>query len=247
MKLAFISDIHEDIEYLSIALKKIEKLRCDEIACLGDIVGFSVPHYKHYDTRNANACINLIAQNCKYAVAGNHDHYAIRKLPQYHPIKHLPTNWYSLSFDQRKQIADGRVWLYEDNELSALLNDNSIEWLSEQKEYSIIENDHFKILISHFIYPDITGFTTEYLHHLSHYESHHRFLTGNNAHLSVFGHVHVPKLHLFDIDGNAKYSKKSCLSSKISGIGLPAIVRNTGKSGFMVLDTLNQVVEIHYI
>ncbi len=43
MKLAIITDIHEDRVNLVKALRMIEKEACDEIACLGDIVGFSTP------------------------------------------------------------------------------------------------------------------------------------------------------------------------------------------------------------
>ena len=37
MRIALISDIHEDVVSLKQALRKISKQKVDEIACLGDI------------------------------------------------------------------------------------------------------------------------------------------------------------------------------------------------------------------
>ena len=82
MKLAIITDIHEDVINLKTALKKIEKLNCDNIACLGDISGFSSPQYKHHRTRNASKCLKVIKENCIKILLGNHDIHAAQILPQ---------------------------------------------------------------------------------------------------------------------------------------------------------------------
>lgn len=142
MKLALISDIHEDVVNLTKAFPLIEKAGCDEIACLGDIVGFSAPYYKYHDTRNANECIRLISKNAKYVLAGNHDHYAIRKLPEHIPGFELPKYWYSLPFHQRLEISERKLWLYEENELSALLSEKSAQWISELPEKLTMQTEH---------------------------------------------------------------------------------------------------------
>jgi Icc-related predicted phosphoesterase len=47
MRLAFISDIHEDVESLRRILRKAEKRGYDQLICLGDISGFSLPFYTY--------------------------------------------------------------------------------------------------------------------------------------------------------------------------------------------------------
>jgi len=246
MKLAIISDIHEDYIYLEQTLKKIENIGCNEIACLGDIVGYSVPHYFHIDTRNANKCIELISSNCKYVVAGNHDQFALRKLPENCSEYNLPDNWYELSFDKRKELSKGKVWLYEDTELSALLNDKSKEWLSNLPEFVIIDFSDYKIFLSHFICPDITGFTTAYLEHISNFSLHLKFLKKFNTNLCFFGHIHTSEL-LELRNNNHKFSKNVIINTEIVGIGIPAIVRNKYFSGFAVFDTSKNCVELYSV
>ena len=111
MKIAIISDIHEDIVSLKKAITIIEKNNADKIACLGDIVGFSVPYYPYIKTRNATECINIIKQNCDIVVAGNHDIYESKRIPNHTAGINYPNNWYSLSYEQREKIANNKIWL----------------------------------------------------------------------------------------------------------------------------------------
>ncbi len=64
MRLAFISDVHANLEALKATLADIAPRAVDRIVCLGDIVG--------YNTRPAE-CIALIQQIGAVCVAGNHD------------------------------------------------------------------------------------------------------------------------------------------------------------------------------
>ncbi len=64
MKIAFISDIHSNIEALMATLKRIEKEKVDHIFCLGDIVGYGP---------NPNECVELVRKNASKVVMGNHD------------------------------------------------------------------------------------------------------------------------------------------------------------------------------
>lgn len=57
MKIAIISDIHEDVVSLQLALKKIIKTGCDKIVCPGDISGFSMAHYNYHHHRNGHECM----------------------------------------------------------------------------------------------------------------------------------------------------------------------------------------------
>ncbi len=63
MKRAIVSDIHGNLVALQTALREIERLRCDEIYCLGDIVGYGP---------NPRACIDEVMQ-FQACLLGNHD------------------------------------------------------------------------------------------------------------------------------------------------------------------------------
>ena len=69
MRLAIISDIHGNLEALRSVLGRIDESRCDEIWCLGDIVGYGA---------DPSACIELVRERCSLVVAGNHDTTATR-------------------------------------------------------------------------------------------------------------------------------------------------------------------------
>ena len=63
MKRAIVSDIHGNVAALQAALREAERLRCDEVYCLGDIVGYGP---------SPIACIDIVMkfQGC---LLGNHD------------------------------------------------------------------------------------------------------------------------------------------------------------------------------
>ena len=64
MKIAIISDIHENLEALKATLKDIEKRKVDKIICLGDIIAKGV---------HSKECISLIRTNCEIVLQGNCD------------------------------------------------------------------------------------------------------------------------------------------------------------------------------
>lgn len=66
--IALISDIHGNFEALKAVLAQIDKLRIDEIYCLGDVVGY-------YSQVN-ECCDELRTRNIK-CVMGNHDWYMV--------------------------------------------------------------------------------------------------------------------------------------------------------------------------
>jgi len=63
VRLAILSDIHEDYENLLNIVEKAEARGFDKLICLGDISGFSLPYYKYGKSRNASACLALLNMN----------------------------------------------------------------------------------------------------------------------------------------------------------------------------------------
>lgn len=65
---AIISDIHGNLEALEAVLADIREQEINEIYCLGDIIGYGP---------NPRECIDLVMQNCKTTILGNHDQAAL--------------------------------------------------------------------------------------------------------------------------------------------------------------------------
>ncbi|MBK7868817.1 MAG: metallophosphoesterase family protein [Ignavibacteriales bacterium] len=243
MKTGFLSDIHEDVKSLEIALKFFEKEKCDFIACLGDIVGFAYPYFKYLDTRNANECIRLVSENCKYAVAGNHDLFAIKKTPHHFSGFQYPDDWYELPFEVREKKARGKVWFYEETELKNNLNDLSKEFLNNLPEYLTIELKSGKIFLSHFCSPDITGSTIFFPSQTFHLRNHFRMLLENGCKLGFSGHGHPEGSIIVDEDN---FSHKKYGENKIEHnpcwVVVPCVAKTQRLNGVAIFDTETKTV-----
>lgn len=238
MKIAFISDIHEDYKSLEKALKLIAEENCDHIICLGDIIGFALPFYRYIDDRDANMCIKLIKENCTIAVAGNHDLFGIRKVPDFRSGFDYGENWYEMDYDFRSKKAQKRVWMYEDNEITTKLNDNSKEYLSTLNEVQFFETGQSKIMISHFCFPDFSGSAIFFPAESFHLEKHFSYMNENSCSISFSGHGHPEgaiqvtedKFHSLKF-GNQK------LLNEIQWIVVPCVARTTRANGVLILNT----------
>jgi predicted phosphodiesterase len=62
--LAIISDIHGNLEALSVVMNDIEKRGIREVMCLGDVVGYGP---------NPRECLDLVMERCTTVLMGNHD------------------------------------------------------------------------------------------------------------------------------------------------------------------------------
>ncbi len=238
MKIAIISDIHEDIERLRKAMSIIEKSNIDEIVCLGDIVGFSVPHYNYFDTKNASECIQIVKQNCKIVIAGNHDLYEAQKIPENKSEFNFPYNWYSLDYKEKKKLANGKVWLCEENSLPSLISKKEREYLYNLPEYVVSNFAGKNILFSHFIYPDITGSRADFRKYEDHFKSHINFMKKHNCNLSFFGHAHTEGIRTFTEEtSKVKSFGKLKITNEPQAFIVPCIAKGNQKNGLTVFDT----------
>ena len=62
--IAFISDIHSNLEALQVALLDIDEQEVDAIVCLGDVVGYGA---------DPKEVIDLVRSRCTLTLLGNHD------------------------------------------------------------------------------------------------------------------------------------------------------------------------------
>lgn len=250
MKYALITDIHEDIIYLEKAFRKIDKYAIDEVICLGDISGFSAPFYNYLSTRNAHRCLSLIRENCKHIVIGNHDMHAAHILPRQCTFFDYPDNWYLLDYHERHRLGANVLWLHEEYDLNPLYKEEDLEFLRTLPETVIIENADCRILISHYVYPNIAGLKKEFYTYGDEFKQHFEFMNTNGCQLSFTGHSHMKGF--FKAYNNHfktyRYIRKVIPSD--GGpvcIGIPPVTSHGKKSGIAFFDTDNfefQVVRL---
>jgi predicted phosphodiesterase len=72
MKYAIIADIHSNLEAFEVVLRDIEAQKCDQIVCLGDIVGYNA---------NPKECLKIVRELNIPCIKGNHDEYCSTNEP----------------------------------------------------------------------------------------------------------------------------------------------------------------------
>lgn len=63
-RVAFVSDVHGNIDALDAVLNDIQTLGIEQIICLGDVVGYGAA---------PSACVKAIRERCEVVVMGNHE------------------------------------------------------------------------------------------------------------------------------------------------------------------------------
>ncbi len=238
MKIALISDIHEDVVSLRLALEAIEKKGCDEIYCLGDISGFSVPYYGYFDTRNAHECLRLVKENCKVVLAGNHDLHASKRLSTLSHEFNFPNNWYELDYCEREKISQEKVWLYDHDELDPLYKKADIEYLKTLPELYIHDIHDKKIMFSHYIYPNLSGVLKAFYHARNEYSPHFNFMDKNVCEYSFVGHAHSGGIYFATEEKTIQkgFRRKYMLHRKTCMV-IPSIAGNQKRHGYCIFDT----------
>jgi predicted phosphodiesterase len=243
MKLSVISDIHSDLISLQEVMREIDKLKCDKILCLGDIVGYNHNFEGSLDGRDADACVRMVKNHCDYVICGNHDLHAIRKIPSYHDDMGMPDNWYELDLEEKERVSKSHLWLYED-EINDPVSEPSFEFLNKLPEYMVIEAGEFKILATHFIEPDITGTSKLSPSGRKDFSAHLKLLKNNKCLVGLAGHAHLEGFaRISRRDYLMNYYRKSHLLKKRQIIVGPPITRNKGSRGFIIMDTLSREFE----
>ena len=247
MKIGIITDIHENVGMLQEALKQASLNKCDELVCLGDIVGYDKRFYRYYANRSAKKCLEMIRSNCRWIVPGNHDLFAARRFPVYSDGYIYPDNWFSMIPEERKRASKGKVWCYEADEPNDLSEDD-IYFLKSLPEYIITPELGFEYLFSHYIFPDFTGSTTKYVERKHQLKKLWDFMSSNNIRFCFSGHAHASFTgfaYMGKADGTASYfkaihsipSNSFSLGSEPVMILLLPLTGEKGKTGFSIFDT----------
>lgn len=84
MRLAVVSDIHANLEALSIVLADIEEREVDHIVCLGDVIGYGP---------NPTECLDLAIGNFQWSLLGNHEEAVLYGAVGFNPKAKLAIDW----------------------------------------------------------------------------------------------------------------------------------------------------------
>lgn len=243
MRIGFISDIHEDIVRLEIAHQRLTQAGVDEIVCLGDIVGYSVPYYGYLGSRDANAVVDFIHDRCTAVVVGNHDLYAARAIPNHRSFFAYPPDWYEIDYFQRREMAQGLIHLYENNELPHLLSKKNANYLRTLPEFVIKDCGDHNILLSHYGYPDCTGSATAEIRQPHHAQAHLDFIASHGCAYGFSGNDHWEGFQLFTTDAvkDVPFLAEVPLDG-VSWLHGPAVAFGTTRSGVMIYDGAKRTV-----
>jgi len=245
MRLAIITDIHEDLIALQSALRSIEKFKCDKIVCLGDISGYSIPYYDYLQTRNAHECLRLTRENCNSIILGNHDIHAASIIPKNCTFFDFPDDWYLLNYHQRHQLANSTLWLHEENDLNPLYKEDDIAYLKSLPEYTVFETNDLNILFSHYAFPNISGLKKDFYTYKDEFEMHHKFMDKMNCDVSFVGHTHVKGFFAATENQFKQFRYKRLeLKKKPICVGLPPITRQNNRNGFCIFDTSEMNIQV---
>ena len=179
MRLAIITDIHEDHANLQKVLKSIDRTGCDKLICLGDISGYSEQFYSYKRSRNASACLELVRERCDIVIPGNHDLHAAGRIPEHSAIFDFPPGWYDMAPRQQSEQTNDELWLHADD-LNPGYSDADIAFLTSLPEYAILNTPGINILLSHYAYPNLSGFKKGFYSWEREFGPHFEFMQRNN-------------------------------------------------------------------
>jgi predicted phosphodiesterase len=220
VRLAILSDIHEDFENLLTVIEKAETSGFDKLICLGDISGFSLPYYKYGEVRNAPACLALLREKCDIIIAGNHDIFAAGRDPE------IP------------DVLKGRVTWQHELDLDPGYSEEDINFLAALPFYDILTTPAGNILLSHYVYPNLTGFVQGFYIGEREFQEHFEFMQEHECNLGITGHAHpggLYRVHPWDFKMYRNRGIK--ITSFPALIGIPPATRNEHRSSFCIFDT----------
>ena len=243
MRIGIITDIHENVVVLTEALRLASVYKCDEIACLGDIVGFDSRFYSFNPHNSARACLDLVRSSCRWIVPGNHDLFAAKRLPSYTNGFEYPGTWFRMDPGERKRLSQGRVWTYE-GEAPNDLDEERLCFISSLPDHIILPFADTNCLFSHYIYPDFTGSTTQYVERNKHLAHLWAFMENNRVRYSFSGHSHNHFAGLAYRGGRAFLKaihpvpyQTINLGEEMVMISLPPLAGEKGRTGFSIIDS----------
>lgn len=227
MRLAILSDIHEDYVSLQKIVGKAESHGYDKLICLGDISGFSLPYYTYEKERDAPACLALLREKCDIIIPGNHDLYAAGKDPALiDELKGQETWQHELDMDPG----------YGDEEKS---------YLAALPFYERLDTPAGNILFTHYACPNLSGFVKGFYNTELDFRPHFSYMKKLDCKLGFMGHAHPPGYIKVSPRGFRHYRFRSIrIKSSPTIIGVPPATRQSHRSSFCIFDTISRKLQV---
>ena len=242
VRLAIISDIHEDYPSLKECHSKIRKLGYDRLICLGDISGFSEQYYSYPESRNARGCLQLVREACDLVIPGNHDLHATGRIPSHSRIFDFPEQWYEIGFAERENISEGSIWLHEDD-MNPGYDEEELKYLTGRPEFEVLDCDGYSILLSHYIFPNLSGFLKKFYDRAPEFTDHFAFMKERECILGITGHTHSAGGYLVYKNRIRYHNRRNTVPPELPAIiGVPAITRQGTTQRFTIFDTESLVI-----
>ncbi len=137
MKIAFISDIHSNLEALKAVLDKINSLGIKQIYCLGDLIGYGA---------NPTECLKIIKKIKIPCLCGNHEWAVVnRDLSWFNPVAAQALKWTSDKLDDKElsYIKTFREKMFIKKDLKILLVHGSPKTPLREYVYANDVNENF--------------------------------------------------------------------------------------------------------
>jgi diadenosine tetraphosphatase ApaH/serine/threonine PP2A family protein phosphatase len=90
VRTAIISDIHANLEALTVVIDHIQQQNVDRIICLGDILGYGP---------NPVECVDLVDEHCEWSLMGNHDFGALYEPTNFNLAAEQAAFWTRAQFE----------------------------------------------------------------------------------------------------------------------------------------------------
>lgn len=227
MRLAILSDIHEDYINLLKIVGRAETRGFDKLICLGDISGFSLPYYKYGKSRNASACLSLLREKCDIIIAGNHDLHAAGIDPE------LP------------DVLEGQDTWQHELDLDPGYSEEEISFLATLPFYISLTTPAGNILFSHYVYPNLLGFVMALNSRMREFQEHFAFMQEHNCSISFTGHAHPMGFYMVQPGSFKHYRNRSIkITSFPVLVGIPPVTRNQHQSSFCIFDTISHSLQV---
>lgn len=164
MKLGVMTDIHNNLTALKVAIERFQQLECDKIICCGDIIG--IGPYPEETVKYMMQIPNLIA------VRGNHEKYLLDKMPNEYP------NEEQMSFEEMEH----HKWEH------CLLSTESVNFLRNLPYQVNVEYENYRLCIMHYCM-DYEGHYVHYKTNPSKEDLKNMFADVNSD-IILYGHDH---------------------------------------------------------
>jgi diadenosine tetraphosphatase ApaH/serine/threonine PP2A family protein phosphatase len=100
---ALISDLHSNLEALTVALRDIDRREVRDVVCLGDVIGYGA---------SPRECLSLVMERCRFTLLGNHEQAAMYYPEDFNPKARAAIDWTraTLNAPDRPRAENFRLW-----------------------------------------------------------------------------------------------------------------------------------------